>query len=338
MSRISSRQFGLGILAVVLAAAALLTQMDLRLASSQDVTLTAKATDATVPLDDPLASVWQTAEPLEIPLSEQNVTLPLGGGSIRTVTARALHDGESIFFRLEWEDATEDISAFTPQEFRDAAAIQFPAKGVSTTPSFCMGQPGGEVNLWHWKADWQADIDSGFVNVQQAYPNSVVDYYPFADEEEFNPGLAAGNPLSQVNRTTPVENLVARGFGTLTTGDAQMVNGNGVWQDNKWYVLFAREMEATGDTYTPFSAGQSTDVSFAVWDGSAGERDGLKSVSLFADLVIEEAPDGGDGTVIGDVDDDDDDTTTIVLMIVFVLVVIAAAGIAFVVRRQIRQG
>ncbi|MEE8369326.1 MAG: ethylbenzene dehydrogenase-related protein [Dehalococcoidia bacterium] len=335
MSRISSRQLGLGVLAAVLALAAVLTQMDLRLASSQGVTLTARATDATVPLDDPLASVWQTAEPLEIPLSEQNVALPLGGGSIRTVTARALHDGDRIFFRLEWEDTTEDTSAFTPEEFRDAVAIQFPAKGVSTTPSFCMGQPGGEVNLWHWKADWQSDIDSGFVNVQQAFPNSVVDFYPFADDEEFNPGLAVGNPLSQVNRTTPVENLVARGFGTLTSGDSQLVDGKGVWQDNKWYVLFARDLEATGDTYTPFSAGQSTDVAFAVWDGSAGERNGLKSVSLFASLVIEEGPDG-DGTVIGDVEDDDDDTT-IILMIVFVLVVIAAAGIALAVRRQIRR-
>ena len=133
MSQISSRQFGLGILTAVLAVAAVLTLMDVRLASSQGVTLTAKATDATVPLDDPLASVWQTAEPLEIPLSEQNVTLPFGGGSIRTVTARALHDNDKIVFRLEWEDTTEDASSFTPEEFRDAAAIQFPAKGVSTT-------------------------------------------------------------------------------------------------------------------------------------------------------------------------------------------------------------
>ncbi len=331
MSRISSRQIGLGLVAAVLAVAALLTQMDLRLASSQGVTLTAKATDAEVPLDDPLASVWQSAAPLEIPLSEQNVTVPFGGGGIRTITVRALHDSDSIFFRLEWDDPTEDLSAFAPQDFRDAAAIQFPAQGVSTTPSFCMGQPGGEVNLWHWKADWQADIDGGFVNVAQAYPDVVSDLYPFQDEEVFNPGLAVGNPLSQVNRTTPVENLVSRGFGTLTSADVQMVDGKGVWQDGKWYVLFAREMEASGDTYTPFSPGESTDVAFAVWDGSAGERDGLKSVSLFADLVVEAAPAGGDGLA------GDDDTTEIILLVVFVLVVIAAGAIIFIVRRQTRQ-
>jgi DMSO reductase family type II enzyme heme b subunit len=171
------------------------------------------------------------------------------------------------------------------------------------------------------------------VNVAQAYPDVVSDLYPFQDDEVFNPGLAAGNPLSQVNRTTPVENLVARGFGTLTSADAQPVDGKGVWQDGKWYVLFAREMEASGDTYTPFSPGESTDVAFAVWDGSAGERDGLKSVSLFADLVVEAAPAGGDGLV----DDGGDDTTEIILLVVFVLVVIAAGAIIFIARRQTRR-
>ncbi|MDO8611317.1 MAG: ethylbenzene dehydrogenase-related protein, partial [Dehalococcoidia bacterium] len=53
-----------------------------------------------------------------------------------------------------------------------------------------------------------------------------------------------------------------------------------------WYVLFAREMKASGD-YTPFKPGQTTNVAFAVWDGAAGERDGLKSVSQFADRKVE---------------------------------------------------
>ncbi len=287
MSHVSPRLAGLGLLAAVLVAAFILTKMDLRLASSQAVTLPVKETEAAVPTDDPLASVWQTAEPVEIPLSAQNVTVPQGGGSIRAVTVRALHNRDRIFFRLEWTDPTRDISAFAHQDFRDAAAIQFPARGVSTLPSFCMGQAGGQVNIWQWKGDWQADIDGGFVSVPQAYPNAAADYYPFQDDDTFYPGRAAGNSLSETDRKSPVENLVALGFGTLTTADEQPVNGKGLWQDGKWYVLFSRDMEAKGDTYTPFSPGQTTNVAFAVWDGSAGERDGLKSVSQFADLKVE---------------------------------------------------
>src|SRR3990170_6462055 len=225
MSRVSPRLAGLGLLAAVLVAALILTKMDLRLASSQAVTLPVKETEAEIPADDPLASVWQTAEPVEIPLSAQNVTVPQGGGSIRAVTVRALHNRDRVFFRLEWSDPTRDVSSFAPQDFRDAAAIQFPAKGVSTLPSFCMGQAGGQVNIWQWKADWQADIDGGFVSVPQAYPNAAADYYPFQDDDTFYPGRAAGNTFSQTNRTTPVENLVAVGFGTLSSAEQQTVAG-----------------------------------------------------------------------------------------------------------------
>src|SRR3989304_4113806 len=118
MARGSPRVGGLALLAGVLALAAVLTQFDLRLASSQAVTLVAKEAEAEVPLDAPVASVWDSAEPVEIPLSAQNVATPQGGGSIRAVTARALTDGERIFFRLEWGDATQDVSAFRPPGFR----------------------------------------------------------------------------------------------------------------------------------------------------------------------------------------------------------------------------
>jgi len=286
MVRLSPRRAGLALLAGVFVLAGVLTQLDLRLASSQAVTLVAKEAEGEVPLDDPVARVWDGAEPVEIPLSAQNVATPQGGGSIRAVTVRALNDGERIFFRLEWADATQDVSAFAAQDFRDAAAIQFPVSGATNLPSFCMGQADGRVNIWHWKADWQADIDRGFVNVPEAYPNAFADYYPFKDEDTFYPGRAAGNLHSETDRKSPVENLVAAGFGTLTTADEQTVAGKGIWQNGKWYVLYARGLDADGD-YTPFKPGQTTNVAFAVWDGAVGERNGLKSVSQFADLKVE---------------------------------------------------
>jgi len=127
MTRVSPRVAGLALLAGVLILAAALTQLDLRLASSQAVTLAAKEADGDVPLDDPVARVWDSAEPVEIPLSAQNVATPQGGGSIRAVTVRALNDGERIFFRLEWADATQDVSAFArPSSSRPAASPPCP--------------------------------------------------------------------------------------------------------------------------------------------------------------------------------------------------------------------
>jgi hypothetical protein len=274
---------------MLLAAAVLLTQFDIRLASSQAIVITANQTEETIPLDDPAAPVWNGVAPVQIPLSAQTAVIPNGGGSIRSVNVRTLTDGERMYFRLDWDDETKNTFAFASQEFRDAAAIEFPAKGASTIPSFCMGQSNANVNIWQWKADWQADIDDGFVSVPQAYPNGGADLYPFHDDETFYSGRAAGNPLSQTDWKSPVEDLVASGFGTLAHADAQNVQGKGVWQDGKWYVLFVRDMDLgyQHGFYVPFKDGKTMNVAFAVWDGANSERDGLKSVSQFADLQIE---------------------------------------------------
>ena len=312
--RVHPRLLGLGAIASILLVAAVLTQAHVRLVSSQVISVIARQTEEKVPVDDPRAAVWESVAPVEIPLSAQAAAIPLGGGSIRAVAVRALRDDKRIYFRLEWDDQTKDMSAFAPQDFRDAAAIELPASGVSTLPSFCMGQTNGQVNIWHWKADWQADIDNGFVSVPEAYPNAAVDYYPFQDENTFYAGRAAGNILSQTSRNTPVENLVSSGFGTLATGEGQMVGGKGVWDNGKWYVLFDREMKAQGDTYTPLEPGQKTNVAFAVWDGSKGERDGIKSVSQFAELTVGGA--GGGGV----------NTPSIVILGILLAVVAGAAG------------
>jgi hypothetical protein len=289
LPRASTRFIGLGIAVLLLATAALLSQLDIRLASSQAISIVARQTKEKVPLNDPLASVWDGVTPVQIPLSAQGAVVPIGGGSIRAVSVRSLTDGKRMYFRLEWDDQTKNTSAFAPQEFRDAAAIEFPANGASTTPSFCMGQANSNVNIWQWKGDWQADIDQGFVSVPHAYPNAEADLYPFHDDVTFYPGRAVGNPFSQTNRKSPVQDLVAAGFGTLTGADAQSVEGKGIWQGGRWYVLFARDMNMGFDRefYVPFGAGQTTNVAFAVWDGANSERDGLKSVSSFADLQIE---------------------------------------------------
>lgn len=286
----SKRWWALLPLALALVVAAVLTVGDARLASSQAVTLTAVAVDKPVPLDDPYAEVWGKATPVAVPLSAQTLTQPKGGGTIRSVTARAMHDGQTLYVLVEWDDATQDLSAGAVQEFRDAVAVEFPSAKGPTVPSFCMGQPDAHVNIWHWKADWQAAIDRGLVSIKDTYPNLWADLYPFQEDVTYYPGRAVGNLLSAVERASPVENLVAGGFGTLTTADVQPVKGVGRWQDGKWRVLFARDLKAEGEGLAQLAPGTATNIAFAVWDGAAGERDGQKSVSQFVDLELQGPP------------------------------------------------
>jgi hypothetical protein len=280
-------------LAVIVATAAFvvaaaLTLADRHLAASQTVTLVAARSDEAVPLDDPSAGVWKHSVPVEVPLSAQLTVPPMGGGA-HTVKARALNDGQRLYVRVEWSDDTRDEITESVESFSDAAAIEYPVAAGEQVPSFCMGNPDAPVNIWHWKASWQADVERGApADIEDAHPNMEVDSYPFEDEEAFYPSQAAGNVAARINRTGPVDNLLAGSFGTLSAAEDQMVQGTGEWDDGKWRVVFARDLQTPGD-YAQFSQGEKTNIAFAVWDGAKNERDGVKSVSQFVTLDVSDA-------------------------------------------------
>jgi hypothetical protein len=298
----SSRTLSLGILALVLAGAAALTLFDVRLASSQNITLVAGLSENAIPLDDPSADVWDKAAPIQVPLSGQNLVAPKGGAE-GTVTARALHYEGQLFIQMEWSDASDNSLIGHQNEFTDAAAVQFPVVDGESIPAFCMGNPEAPVNIWQWKAAWQTGTSGSIRTVEEVYPNIEVHTYPFEDEADFYPASVSGNIVARADRTSAADNLLAGSFGTLTAAEDQMVDGAGVWDDGTWKVVFSRDLEVGGE-YAQFSVGDSTDVALAVWNGENAERNGMKSVAPF--LTLEISPDlatgSGDGpsaTVIG---------------------------------------
>jgi hypothetical protein len=311
------------------ALAGLFRALDFRLATSQAVTLEVRGTRSHVSLDDPYAGVWGQAAAVEVPLTAQQTTFPMGGGTIQSITARALHDEESLYVLVEWQDDTQDTGVQRPQDFRDAAAVQFPSVAGGTIPFFCMGQADGHVNIWHWKADWQADIDRAYAGVAAANPDMHVDYYPQPDDPAFNPARAVGNPLATLERSTPIENLVAGGAGTLTTSDIQTVQGRGEWRDGRWRVLFARRLSESSDGLAKFASGEGNDAAFAVWNGSAGDRDGQKSVSQFVHLeIVPLGPGGGENT-----------GTVIALIVPLGVLLVVGSGLGwYIYRRQATSG
>ena len=173
------------------------------------------------------------------------------------------------------------------------------------------GDDGG-VNIWYWKADRQKDIDGGHQGVDSAFPDRAVDMYPeqrfklvdmsvtewpheqiTKHDPEFITAWGAGNLVSDPNLETPVECLVARGPGTLSgkPANAQLVKGQAVYERGLWYVQLRRAMslpaaDGHGDERM-FKPGDYLPVSFAIWNGSAGDRDGKKNISIWQKLVIE---------------------------------------------------
>ena len=291
MNKRKTLSFGL-----ILTTALLLTFLKVPLASSQGVTLVAAQVTGDLPVNDPNSEVWQKAIALQVPLSAQTVTKPiLRETRVKSISARAIHNDKQIAFLIEWDDNTKNDEMVRVQDFRDAAALQFPQ--VQGQPFFCMGMVGGNVNIWHWKADWQADI-AAWQDMESLYPNMNVDQYPFAlgdkpspaDYQDTNylPAMASNN-LFAMPRLSPVEDLVAGGFGTLTSEGAtgQNVQGYGVWENNRWRVIFNRDLTSTETDDVTFAPGQVYSVAFAAWDGANSERNGMKSTSQWTSLQLE---------------------------------------------------
>lgn len=283
----------------LLALASVLTFLKIPLASSQGVTIAAANVEGALPLDDVGAALWDEATAVSVPLSAQIVARPMfPEANVKAVDVRALYNDDQIAFLVEWEDETMDETAVRVQDFADAVAIQFPlAEGQ---PFFCMGQQGGNVNIWHWKADWQAGMVAR-QDVDTVYPDMYVDGYAFADTEagaaapvssytdiNYLPAMAADNLFASVSYASPVEDLIAGSFGTLTAqpADMQNVQGHGEYADGKWRVTFVRDLTAVTGDDAQFENGQVYSLAFAAWDGANEERNGQKSTSQWVSLHL----------------------------------------------------
>jgi len=284
---------------IILLSAFALTFFKIPLASSQGLSVVAGWVEGDLPVEDPAAAQWQIATAVEVPLSAQNITKPfLLDTKIKSVSARVLQNDSQIAILVEWADDTQDDSTVAIQDFRDGTALQFPQ--VQGQPYFCMGQQGGNVNLWHWKADWQAEI-AARKEMESQYPDMYVDYYPYTETEEdtlagvadytdqnYLPALQAGNQFAALTHSSPVEDLIAGGFGTLTSQPVaqQNVQGFGAWKDGRWQVIFSRDLASSETDDVSFLPGKTYSVAFAVWDGANEERNGQKSTSQWVSLQL----------------------------------------------------
>ena len=255
----------------------------------------------------PMDPAWSQARPLYVAMT------PLWWTEerIEGVVVQALHNDDELAVRLTWLDPTVDDRAVRHTEFRDAVAIQF---SLSSDPPFYMGEKTehGGVNIWMWKADRQKDLATAYQDVDQAYPERIVDEYPQVALErpfgapvdwnhtpitdhspEFITAWGAGNLVADPGLKTPVECLVARGAGTLSgkPSAVQLVAGQAVYERGVWSVQMQRTLDSGGGEHghdeRAFKAGDYLPVSFAIWNGSAGDRDGKKNISIWQKLVIE---------------------------------------------------
>ncbi len=123
----------------------------------------------------------------------------------------------------------------------------------------------------------------------------------FAIGDEATSAIMGTGPEEPVNiwywrsDANEIENLAAGGPGSTTRLDEQPVSGDSLyWSDEEsslgqWVVVMSRPIDANGQHQISFDR-DKLPIAFALWQGSDGQRDGLKSVSedwIIADLGAE---------------------------------------------------
>lgn len=277
-----SRRVKLGLLALIGAVAVTLQVVGANPAVAQNAELTAYSAGGDQDLLDPWADDWVVAGEVDVPLTAQQVSYPMGGGSIPSVKVRALQADGTLYMRIQWADETVDERGSQVDEYTDAVAVEFPSVAGSSVPAICMGQADGGVNIWQWRA---TNDDGLGESANELFPDAQVDMYP-STEDLFFTAREAGNPVA-LSGAGSTENLVAKGFGTLTDTKLGQVQGSGSWSEGMWTVVVARDLKVDGEEQIEFTNGSAIDTAFAVWNGSEKERNGKKSVSAFIQLTLD---------------------------------------------------
>ena len=127
-----------------------------------------KVTASREQLLDPVAAEWSSipGEPLTMsatPLANQPSEYIKASrdarqiGKVKNLMVQSVHNGTDIFFRLTWEDASQNTDVTDTFQFPDGCGILMPLNGP--TPSSAdppideMGSKDAPVNAWFWRAD-----------------------------------------------------------------------------------------------------------------------------------------------------------------------------------------
>jgi hypothetical protein len=254
----------------LLVGAFVLAWFDIPIVSSEGMMIRSHRIAGEIPAspDDP---AWGAIPTMMLPLSGQVITRPAWPEpSARALGIRSVHNGTDIAFLMEWQDNTKN-DRLSPGTFRDGAAIGLP---LGDAPAFfCMGQLDHYINIWHWKADWQSDIDRRAAR---------------AGERKGEGGEVRRFEVIP-RRASSVEDLVGGGFSTLTTKVAQgRVQGKAIWKDGLWRVVIRRPLASTDpENEARLEPGRLQAVAFAVWNGENKERNGQKAVAPWFQLSID---------------------------------------------------
>lgn len=95
------------------------------------------------------------------------------------------------------------------------------------------------------------------------------------------PGLAVNAWYWRADENGHGRQVTAEGLGTTQTVDRDQVHARGAYAGGGWAVVIARSLQGRGaGAVAQLEAGATASFSVAIWEGSHGERAGVKAIAL----------------------------------------------------------
>ncbi|MEB3859971.1 MAG: ethylbenzene dehydrogenase-related protein [Desulfurococcales archaeon] len=239
------------------------TMLDTPLVTAQTPELVARFVNGSLPLD-PGAKLWADLDLVEVTLGSQSIVYPLTPTSVATLRIAAAYNLSHVAFYIEWDDPSMDVEVPGGLDvFADAVAMQFPVSDDSL-PYICMGTVSDPVYIVYWKAPEMVEAlvaGSG---------------YGLSPEEREALGLSK-TPKS------PIEKLPESEQDWISSA---------TYEDGKWRLVVVRASGSSHPLETEFRPGGELGIVLARWEGSEYERGGLKKISGWMSLKLEEPPVG----------------------------------------------
>lgn len=186
----------------------------------------------------------------------------------------------------EWRSAPEEKLALQPTPLISQPSLYVQAKwkdvpyGVTQEMNVKAGH-NGEAVFFH--LTWRDENQDSAIDDTDHFTDAAAVLFPLLDDA---PLLSMGSPDQPVNAwlwRPDLENpfsVTAKGVGTTVRSQDVSLAGQAAYADGAWSVVVSRGFTSDSKDSVALQAGKQGKVAFAVWQGSNGERGGLKAVTL----------------------------------------------------------
>ncbi len=140
----------------------------------------------------------------------------------------------------------------------------------------------GEVLAF--RLEWSDGSENREVTDTNVFPDAAAVLFPVKAGAPLMTMGAPGLPVNawywRADSDTAGRQVLAEGIGTSRTPDLETVRTHGLWKGGRWALVIARPLKvACQEPCVQLAPGEATEFAVAVWEGSNGERGGIKSFS-----------------------------------------------------------